>query len=74
MDIRVRAAGKTVAIFGYIALITLAVRLILQYTPPEMIAPALATLAIVGMVYLMYTIVLGQMRSKELLEKINARG
>lgn len=74
MDIRVRAAGKTVVVFGYIALITLVVRLILQYTPPEMIAPGLAILAIVGMVYLMYTIVLGQMRSKELLEKINARG
>ena len=74
MDIRVRAAGKTVAILGYIALISLSVQLILQYTPPEMIAPALATLAIVGMVYLMYTIVLGQMRSKELLDKINARG
>ena len=74
MDIRVRAAGKTVVVLGYIALITLAVRLILQYTPPEMIAPGLAILAIVGMVYLMYTIVLGQMRSKELLEKINARG
>ena len=74
MDIRLRAAGKTVAILGYIALISLSVQLILEYTPPEMIAPALATLAIVGMVYLMYTFVLGQMRSQELLEKINSKG
>jgi len=51
-----------------------AVQLILKYTPPEMIAPALATIAIGGLVYLMYTIVLGRLRSQEILDKMNSKG
>ena len=74
MDIRVRAAVKTVVILGYVALIAVAVQLILKYTPPEMIAPALATIAIGGLVYLMYTIVLGRLRSQEILDKMNSKG
>ena len=74
MDIRVRAAVKTVVILGYVALIAVAVQLILKYTPPEMIAPALATIAIGAMVYLLYTIVLGQIRSEEILKSINSKG
>ena len=74
MDIRVRAAVKTVVILGYVALIAVAVQLILKYTPPEMIAPALATIAIGAMVYLLYTIVLGQVRFEEILKSINSKG
>ena len=74
MDIRVRAAVKTVVILGYVALIAVAVQLILKYTPPEMIAPALAAIAIGAMVYLLYTIVLGQVRFEEILKSINSKG
>jgi membrane protein YdbS with pleckstrin-like domain len=74
MNIRVRAAVKTVVILGYVALIAVAVQLILKYTPPEMIAPALATIAIGAMVYLLYTIVLGQVRFEEILKSINSKG
>ena len=74
MNIRVRAAVKTVVILGYIALISVAVQLVLKYTPPEMIAPALAAIAIGAMVYLLYTIVLGQIRSEEILKSINSKG
>jgi hypothetical protein len=51
-----------------------AVQLILKYTPPEMIAPALAIIAIGAMVYLLYTIVLGQVRFEEILKSINSKG
>ena len=74
MNIRVRAAVKTVVILGYMALISMVVQLVLKYTPPEMIAPGLATIAIGGMVYLLYTIVLGQIRSEEILKSINSKG
>jgi hypothetical protein len=39
-----------------------------------MIAPALATIAIGAMVYLLYTIVLGQVRFEEILKSINSKG
>lgn len=74
MNIRVKAAVKTVVILGYMALISVAVQLILKYTPPEMIAPALATIAIGGLVYWMYTIVLDRLRSQEILDKLNSKG
>ena len=74
MNIRVRAAVKTVVILGYMALISMVVQLVLKYTPPEMIAPALASIAIGAMVYLLYTIVLGQIRSEEILKSINTKG
>ena len=73
MDIRVKAAVKTLGILGYLAIIVVAVQLILKYTPPEMIAPALATIAIGAMVYLLYTIVLGQIRAEEILKSINSK-
>ena len=74
MNIRVKAAGRTVLILSGFALISGAVQLILKYTPPEMIAPALATVAIGAMVYLLYTIVLGQIRSEEILKALNTKG
>ena len=74
MNIRVRAAVRTVLILGGFALVSGAVQLILKYTPPEMIAPALATVAIGAMVYLLYTIVLGQIRSEEILKALNTKG
>ena len=46
MNIRVKAAVRTVLILSGFALVSVAVQLILKYTPPEMIAPALATVAI----------------------------
>jgi len=74
MNIRVRAAVKTLGILGYMAIFAIAVQVVLKYTPPEMIAPALAAIAIGGMVYLLYTIVLGQIRSEEILKSINNKG
>jgi zinc transporter ZupT len=74
MNIRVKAALRTVGILGVVALLSMAVQLVLKYTPPEMVAPALATIAIGAMVYLLYTIVLGQIRSEEILKSINSKG
>ena len=74
MNIRVKAAVRTVLILSGFALVSIAVQLILKYTPPEMIAPALATVAIGAMVYLLYTIVLGQVRFEEILKSINSKG
>jgi len=74
MNIRVRAAVKTLGILGYMAIFAIAVQVVLKYTPPEMIAPALAAIAIGAMVYLLYTIVLGQIRSEEILKSINSKG
>ena len=74
MNIRVKAAVRTVLILSGFALVSVAVQLILKYTPPEMIAPALATVAIGAMVYLLYTIVLGQIRSEEILKALNTEG
>jgi hypothetical protein len=74
MNIRVKAAVRTVLILSGFALVSIAVQLILKYTPPEMIAPALATVAIGAMVYLLYTIVLGQIRSEEILKALNTKG
>jgi hypothetical protein len=74
MNIRVKAAVRTVLILSGFALVSIAVQLILKYTPPEMIAPALATVAIGVMVYFLYTIVLGQIRSEEILKALNTKG
>jgi len=74
MNICVKAAVRTVLILSGFALVSVAVQLILKYTPPEMIAPALATVAIGAMVYLLYTIVLGQIRSEEILKALNTKG
>ena len=74
MNIRVRAALHTAGILGAWAAISVGIQLILKYTPPEMIAPALATIAIGAMVYLLYTIVLGQVRFEEILKSINSKG
>jgi hypothetical protein len=73
MNIRVKAAVKTVVILGYIALVSMTVQWIGKYMPPEMIAPALAAIIIGAMVYLLYTIVLGQLRSDEMLKSINQK-
>jgi hypothetical protein len=74
MNIRVKAALRTVGILGVVALLSMAVQLVLKYTPPEMVGAALATIAIGAMVYLLYTIVLGQIRSEEILKSINSKG
>jgi zinc transporter ZupT len=74
MNIRVKAAVRTLLILSGFALVSVAVQLILKYTPPEMIVPALATVAIGAMVYLLYTIVLGQIRSEEILKALNTKG
>jgi len=74
MNIRVKAALRTVGILGVVALLSMTIQLVLKYTPPEMVAPALAAIAIGAMVYLLYTIVLGQIRSEEILKSINSKG
>jgi hypothetical protein len=74
MDIRVRAAVKTVVILGYVALIAVAVQLILKYTPLELLQYSVTTLVGGGLVYWMYTIVLDRLRSQEILDKLNSKG
>ena len=74
MDIRVRAAVKTVVILGYVALIAVAVQLILKYASVELLQYSVATLAIGGLVYWMYTIVLDRLRSQEILDNLNSKG
>ena len=74
MNIRVRAAVKTVGILGYLAILALAIQVVLKYAPVELLQYTVATLAIGGLVYLMYTIVLGRLQSQELLDKMNAKG
>ena len=74
MDIRVRAAVQTAGIIGAGVAIAVAVQLILKYTPIELLQSAIATAAIGGLVYWMYTIVLDRLRSQEILDKLNSKG
>ena len=74
MNIRVKAAVKTLEILGYMALFSVAVQVILKYAPVELLQYTVATAAIGGLVYLMYTIVLGRLQSQEILDKMNSKG
>ena len=74
MNIRVRAAVQTAGIIGAGVAIAVAVQLILKYTPIELLQSAIATAAIGGLVYWMYTIVLDRLRSQEILDKLNSKG
>ena len=74
MNIRVRAAVKTVGILGYLAILALAIQVVLKYAPVELLQYTVATAAIGGLVYLMYTIVLGRLQSQEILDKMNSKG
>jgi hypothetical protein len=74
MDIRVRAAVKTLGILGYLAIMVVAIQIVLKYAPVVLLQYTVATLAIGGLVYLMYTIVLGRLQSQEILDKMNSKG
>ena len=74
MNIRVRAAVKTLGILGYMALFLVAVQVILKYAPVELLQYTLATLVVGGFVYWMYTIVLDRLQSQEILDKMNSKG
>ena len=74
MNIRVRAAVQTAGIIGAGVAMAVAVQLILKYTPIELLQSAIATAAIGGLVYWMYTIVLDRLRSQEILDKLNSKG
>ena len=74
MDIRVRAAVKTLGILGYMAIMVVAIQVVLKYASVELLQYSVATLAIGGLVYLMYTIVLGRLRNQEILDKMNSKG
>jgi hypothetical protein len=51
-----------------------AIQVVLKYAPVELLQYTVATLAIGGLVYLMYTIVLGRLQSQEILDKMNSKG
>ena len=74
MDIRVRAAVKTLGILGYMAIMVVAIQVVLKYASVELLQYSVAILAIGGLVYLMYTIVLGRLQSQEILDKMNSKG
>ena len=74
MNIRVRAAVKTLGILGYMAIMVVAIQVVLKYAPVELLQYTVATTAIGGLVYLMYTIVLGRLQSQEILDKMNSKG
>ena len=74
MDNRVRAAVKTLGILGYMAIMVVAIQVVLKYASVELLQYSVAILAIGGLVYLMYTIVLGRLQSQEILDKMNSKG
>jgi len=74
MDIRVRAAVKTLGILGYLAIMVVAIQVMIKYAPVELLQYSVATLVVVGFVYWMYTIVLDRLRSQEILDKLNSKG
>ena len=74
MDIRVRAAVKTLGILGYLAIMVVAIQVMIKYAPVELLQYSVATLVVGGLVYLMYTIVLGRLQSQEILDKMNSKG
>jgi len=74
MDIRVRAAVKTLGILGYLAIIVVAIQVMIKYAPVELLQYSIATLVVGGFVYWMYTIVLDRLRSQEILDKLNSKG
>jgi hypothetical protein len=74
MDIRVRAAVKTLGILGYMAIMVVAIQVVLKYASVELLQYSVATLAIGGLVYWMYTIVLDRLRSQEILDNLNSKG
>ena len=74
MNIRVRAALHTAGILGAWAAISVGIQLILKYTPVELLQPIVATVAVGGLVYLMYTLVLGQLQSQKLMDEMNSKG
>ena len=74
MDIRVRAAVKTLGILGYLAIMVVAIQVMIKYAPVELLQYSVATLVVGGFVYWMYTIVLDRLRSQEILDKLNSKG
>ena len=74
MNIRVRAALHTAGILGAWAAISVGIQLILKYASVELLQYSVATAVIGGLVYLMYTIVLGRLQSQEILDKMNSKG
>ena len=74
MDIRVRAAVKTLGILGYMAIMVVAIQVVLKYASVELLQYSVATLVVGGFVYWMYTIVLDRLRSQEILDKLNSKG
>jgi hypothetical protein len=74
MDIRVRAAVKTLGILGYLAIMVVAIQVMIKYAPVELLQYSVATLVVGGFVYWMYTIVLDRLRSQEILDKMNSKG
>ena len=74
MNIRVRAAVKTLEILGYMAIMVVAIQVMIKYAPVELLQYSVATLIVGGFVYWMYTIVLDRLRSQEILDKLNSKG
>jgi hypothetical protein len=74
MNIRVRAAVKTLGILGYLAIMVVAIQVIIKYAPVELLQYSVATLVVGGFVYWMYTIVLDRLQSQEILDKLNSKG
>ena len=74
MDIRVRAAVKTLGILGYMAIMVVAIHVVLKYASVELLQYSVATLVVGGFVYWMYTIVLDRLRSQEILDNLNSKG
>ena len=74
MDIRVKAAVKTLGILGYLAIMVVAIQVMIKYAPVELLQYTVATLVVGGFVYWMYTIVLDRLRSQEILDKLNSKG
>ena len=74
MDIRVRAAVKTLGSLGYMAIMVVAIQVMIKYAPVELLQYSVATLVVGGFVYWMYTIVLDRLRSQEILDKMNSKG
>jgi hypothetical protein len=48
MDIRVRAAVKTLGILGYLAIMVVAIQVMIKYAPVELLQYSVATLVVGG--------------------------
>ena len=56
------------------AILVVAIQVVLKYASVELLQYSVATLAIGGLVYWMYTIVLDRLRSQEILDNLNSKG